>query len=258
MNSKKLKAGVKLLIIACLIIIVYSCIKNKDNPYFLVEIESISAPDVAYAEDSVSVWVKGYIGPTSCFILASDPYLYFQNDSTIIAEAWGIQDNSQYVCYDEESRFNHEVKVVFDSTGVYTFLTWRSDILVEIGKIEIKIKDPDNPVINTEPFQAKIDNIFTQATAFAFDAVPVYIFGRLGTTSCYIFDYAKFSLQDNNVVLLEAFGIKQSGDIVCTNGIKDFDHELSVVFEEPGEYTFVTMQSGKLVEVGKILIEPTP
>ena len=258
MNSKKLKTGIQLLIIACLIFIAYSCIKSNKEPYFIVEVESISLPNTAYAEDTVSIWIEGYLGPTSCYVLYCDPSLYNQNDTTFVIEAWGIQDNSQSFCNEVESRFNHEIKIPFDEPGEYTFLTMQSDKLVELGKIMIEIKSDDDPVIIEEPFTAKIDGIFAQATAFALDTVPVIIFGQLGTTSCYIFDYAEFSLQSDNNVLLEAFGIKQSGDIVCKNATPVFNHKFTVVFDEPGEYTFVTMQSGKLVEVGKILIEPKP
>ena len=255
MTSKKLKTGVQLLIVVCFIA-VYSCKKLNNDWYFIVEIESTSLPNTAYVGDSVSIFLKGYLGPTSCHIFGG-AYLYFQDDTTVVIEAWGTQDDLQFVCYEEESYFDHEVKVLFEEPAEYTVVTMKSDNLVEVGKITIKIK-PDEPIIEKEPFKARIDGAFAQDKAFVDAPIPVYIYGRLGPTSCYTFDYAEFFLQDNRNVLIEAFGILESGDVDCKNTTSIFNDELSIIFPTPGEYTFVTMWSNTLTELGKIVIEPKP
>ena len=254
MNSKKLKTRGLLSIVVCLIILAYSCIKDKNEKWIMVEVESISIPNVAYVDDTVSVWLYGYSGAANCFSFG-DANLYFQDDTTVIVEAQGVQG----LCYEEVPRFSYEHIVVFEEPGVYTFITKRSDRFVEIGKIEIIIYDPEEPYIETVPFKAKVEGVFAPPVAFAEDSVSIYIYGYLGPTDCYIFDNAELHLQNNNNVLIEAFGIQKSGDIVCNNAASLLNyHELIIVFPEPGEYTFVTMLSNGLFELGKIVIEPKP
>jgi len=254
MNSKKLKTGINLLIITSLIAIAYSCIKGNYEQYFFVEVESISLPTTAYAEDSITIYMRGYMA-NSCHTIY-DSFLYPQNDdtTTIVIEVYGVNYSQGIVCEEKATLFNHEHVVTFSYPGEYTFVTWQSDSLVEVGKILIRDIN-DDPIIEEEPFIARIDGIFAQSTAFTLDPVPVYVFGRLGPNNCYIFDYAEFYLQDDATVFFEVYGIQKSGDIVCSGGVSDFTHELTIVFDEPGEYTFVTMQSGKLVEVGKIVVK---
>ena len=253
MTSKKLRTDILLLIVVCFTAI-YSCKKFNNDWYFTAEIESISLPNSAYAGDSVSIFLKGYLGPTSCYVF-SEAYLGFHDDDTtvFIVEVLGAQVNSQVACYEEESRFNHEIKIYFENTGEYTFVTMQSGNLVELGKIIIKELG-----IEQESFIAKIEGVFAPSIAFVDDPVPVHIYGYLGPTSCYTFDYAEFFLQDNNNVLIEAFGILESGDVDCKNTTSIFNDELNVVFPASGEYTFVTMWSNTLTELGKIVITHKP
>ena len=249
MNFKKLKTGALLLTVVFLI--VYSCVKNTTTPYFLLDIDDITVPEVAYAEDSISVYISGSLNINECQTFVY-PVLYQPNDSTIVIDAYGVQD-----CWGNESSFTHELTIVLSEAREYTIFSTKSGVLVEIAKIVAEVKG-DDPIINEESFDATIDGIYAPPTAFATDTVPVHIFGRLGVTDCYIFDNAEFYMQDNNIVLLKAKGIQKSGDIVCSAALPVFNHELSVVFPVSGKYTFVTMQSNKLVEVGKIEISAKP
>ena len=257
MNSKKLITGVLLLIIAvCLI--AYSCKKFKNESYFIVEVENISVPKTAYVEDTVSVYLYGYLWNSCHVIYFADFFPQDDDTTTILIKAYGIQDPYGYYCEEKRTPFEYEHIITFAGPGEYSFVIMQSEKLVELGKIVIENKsDTTSTIVIENPFMANIDGIFATDTTFALE-VPVHIWGRLGPTSCYIFDKAEYSLQSNNNVLLEVSGIQKSGDIVCKNGTSVFDHILTVVFPEPGEYTFVNMQSGKLVELGKIVIEANP
>ena len=254
MNSKKLKIGIQLLIIACLIVIAYSCKKFKNEPYFIVEVENISAPKTAYVEDTISVYLYGYMD-NSCYMISNVGF-YPQDDdtTTILIEVYGIQDPYGYFCEEKRTSFEHEHILTFSGPGEYTFVTMQLGSLVEVGKIVMEIKG-DIPVILEKPFTAKINRIFTSAAAYVGDAILVYVSGRLDN-NCYIVDDAEHELQ-NNKVLLKATGVEKYGDINCTGSMRDFTHELTVVFTEPGEYTFYDYNKPD-TELGKIEIKTKP
>ena len=150
MYSKKIKTVVQLLIIVGIVAFA-SCKKTSKTEYFRIAVDSMSIQGIVHLDDSVSVFLYGYIGPTQCHVFANDKLFLptktiSESEYKVTIEAFGTQVDG--FCGPDSSFFSHEIKLYFTEEqqengmssfgrGVYSFYDYfKPDVL--LGKIEIK------------------------------------------------------------------------------------------------------------------------
>ena len=99
-----------------------------------------------------------------------------------------------------------------------------------------------------ETFEIKIDYIeitFNGAVAHVDDSISIRLHGHIGPNQCYKLAYLPYfyldpKAQDTNRHIFEVYGIyeENKNGNPCAPTESLLDHEIKVVFREPGIYTF--------------------
>ncbi len=245
------RAKLTAVVLPLLALLFVSCDDKEEQPsYFVVKVDSISAPDTIMAGEDLAVGLWGTIGHDGRY-----GFSHFEaraTDSSLDITAWGKFTPADYAAQPIVDIDGRQYHTVAGSPGTFAIRTHQPDGTILRDSATVVASDSS---ALPPPQVARIEAVTAPDTVRVGETFTVEFRAVLGVHSGYALDHID-TLRTRSFLAVRIWSRDFSAGRYVTWGIVKRDYSFTAVASTPGEFSIIACQSGDSTTEKSVVVLP--